>query len=138
MPKIILDLNIDDDTKNVIEEKLKAKNLLINEYILELIEKDINSSVFFNGFSYNFLTDKLYFSSQEILLTKLQKSLFKFLLTNKNTLISVEEIKTNVWKSRNMSLFTLRNMINSLRTKTYYNLIKNVSNQGYMMVIEEN
>lgn len=138
MPKIILDLNIDDDTKDVIEEKLKAKNLLINEYILELIEKDINSSVLFNGFSYNFLTDKLYFGSQEILLTKLQKSLFKFLLTNKNTLISVEEIKTNVWKSRNMSLFTLRNMINSLRTKTYYNLIKNVSNQGYMMVIEDN
>lgn len=68
----------------------------------------------------------------------LQKSLFKFLLTNKNTLISVEEIKTNVWKSRNMSLFTLRNMINILRTKTYYNLIKNVSNQGYMMVIEDN
>lgn len=138
MPKIILDLNIDDDTKDVIEEKLKAKNLLINEYILELIEKDINSSVLFNGFSYNFLTDKLYFGNQEILLTKLQKSLFKFLLTNKNTLISVEEIKTNVWKSRNMSLFTLRNMINILRTKTYYNLIKNVSNQGYMMVIEDN
>lgn len=138
MPKIILDLNIDDDIKNVIEEKLKAKNLLINEYILELIEKDINSSVLFNGFSYNFLTDKLYFGNQEILLTKLQKSLFKFLLTNKNTLISVEEIKTNVWKSRNMSLFTLRNMINILRTKTYYNLIKNVSNQGYMMVIEDN
>ncbi len=138
MPKIILDLNIDDNTKDVIEEKLKAKKLLINEYILELIEKDINSSVLFNGFSYNFLTDKLYFGSQEILLTKIQKSLFKFLLTNKNTLMSVEEIKTNVWKSRNMSLFTLRNMINILRTKTYYNLIKNVSNQGYMMIIEDN
>ena len=138
MPKIILDLNIDDDTKDVIEEKLKAKNLLINEYILELIEKDINSSVLFNGFSYNFLTDKLYFGSQEILLTKLQKSLFKFLLTNKNTLMSVEEIKTNVWKNKDMSLFTLRNMINSLRTKTYYELIKNVSNHGYMMVIEDN
>lgn len=135
MPKIILDLNINDSTKDVIEEKLKAKKLLMNEYILELIEKDINSSILFNGFSYDFLTDKLYFGSQEIVLTRMEKSLFKFLLTNKNTLISVEEIKTNVWK-RNMSLFTLRNMINSLRTKTYYNLIKNVSNQGYMMVIE--
>jgi DNA-binding response OmpR family regulator len=138
MPKIIIDLNIDDDIKNGIEDKLKAKKLLINEYILELIEKDINSSILFNGFSYDFLTDKLYFESQEIVLTKIQKILFKFLLTNKNTLMSVEEIKTNVWKSRNMSLFTLRNMINSLRTKTYYELIKNVSNNGYMMVIEDN
>lgn len=37
-----------------------------------------------------------------------------------------------------MSLFTLRNKINSIRNKTYYGLIKNVSSQGYAMVIEDN
>lgn len=136
MPKIILELDIDENIKDVIEKKLKAKELLFDEYILELIKKDINSSIFFNGFSYDFLIDKLYFNGREIELTKIQKSLFKFLLTNKNTLMSVEEIKTNVWKNKDMSLFTLRNMINSLRTKTYYGLIKNVSSQGYVMVIE--
>lgn len=138
MPKIILELDIDENIKDVIEKKLKAKELLFDEYILELIKKDINSSIFFNGFSYDFLIDKLYFNGREIELTKIQKSLFKFLLTNKNTLMSVEEIKTNVWKNKDMSLFTLRNMINSLRTKTYYGLIKNVSSQGYVMVIEDN
>ena len=138
MSKIILEIDIDENIKDVIEEKLKAKELLFDEYILGLIKKDINSSIFFNGFSYDFLIDKLYFNGREIELTKIQKSLFKFLLTNKNTLMSVEEIKTNVWKNKDMSLFTLRNMINSLRTKTYYGLIKNVSSQGYVMVIEDN
>ena len=31
MPKILIDLDIDDDLKNNIEEKLKNKNLLIKE-----------------------------------------------------------------------------------------------------------
>lgn len=35
-------------------------------------------------------------------------------------------------------VLTLRNKINSIRNKTYYELLKNVSNHGYMMVVEDN
>ena len=138
MPKMILDLNIDDDIKNSIEEKLKAKKLLIEDYILELIRNDIKTTISFNGYSYNFLYDKFYCEKEEIILTKIEKRLLRFLLNNVNNIVSIEEIQTNVWQNKNMSLFTLRNKINSIRNKTYYELIKNVSSQGYMMVIEDN
>ncbi len=138
MPKMILDLNIDDDIKNAIEEKLKAKKLLIEDYILELIRNDIKTTISFNGYSYNFLYDKFYCEKEEIILTKIEKRLLRFLLNNVNNIVSIEEIQTNVWQNKNMSLFTLRNKINSIRNKTYYELIKNVSNHGYMIVIEDN
>ena len=130
MPKMILDLNIDDDIKNAIEEKLKAKKLLIEDYILELIRNDIKTTISFNGYSYNFLYDKFYCEKEEIILTKIEKRLLRFLLNNVNNIVSIEEIQTNVWQNKNMSLFTLRNKINSIRNKTYYELIKNVSNHG--------
>ena len=135
---MILDLNIDDDIKNAIEEKLKAKKLLIEDYILELIRNDIKTTISFNGYSYNFLYDKFYCEKEEIILTKIEKRLLRFLLNNVNNIVSIEEIQTNVWQNKNMSLFTLRNKINSIRNKTYYELIKNVSNHGYMIVIEDN
>ena len=138
MPKMILNLNIDDDIKNAIEEKLKAKKLLIEDYILELIRNDIKTTISFNGYSYNFLYDKFYCEKEEIILTKIEKRLLRFLLNNVNNIVSIEEIQTNVWQNKNMSLFTLRNKINSIRNKTYYELIKNVSNHGYMIVIEDN
>ena len=137
MPKMILNLNI-DDIKNAIEEKLKAKKLLIEDYILELIRNDIKTTISFNGYSYNFLYDKFYCEKEEIILTKIEKRLLRFLLNNVNNIVSIEEIQTNVWQNKNMSLFTLRNKINSIRNKTYYELIKNVSNHGYMIVIEDN
>ena len=62
---MILDLNIDDDIKNAIEEKLKAKKLLIEDYILELIRNDIKTTISFNGYSYNFLYDKYLFHKDE-------------------------------------------------------------------------
>lgn len=37
MPKILIDLDIDDDLKNNIEEKLKNKNLLIKVHISEYL-----------------------------------------------------------------------------------------------------
>ena len=137
MPRIILDLNIDDDIKDVIEEKLKAKKLLIDEYILELIKKDVNSIFSFSGYSYYLIFDKLYYGNEEIKFTNKEMKLFKFLFNNANTLMTLEDIHSNVWGNKNMSLFTLRNKINSIRNKTYYELIKNVSNHGYMMVIED-
>ena len=105
MPKMILDLNIVDDIKNAIEEKLKAKKLLIEGYILELIRNDIKTTISFNGYSYNFLYDKFYCEKEEIILTKIEKRLLRFLLNNVNNIVSIEEIQTNVWQNKNMSLF---------------------------------
>lgn len=138
MPKIIVDLNIDEKIKNAIINKLKNKKLLIEDYILDLIENDINSEITFNDYSYNFIFDKLFYKNKEIKLTNIELKLFKCLIENVNSLVTLDEIESKIWKDKKMSIFSLRNKINSIRDKTYYKLIKNISNHGYMMVIEDN
>ena len=136
MPKILIDLDIDDDLKNNIEEKLKNKNLLIKDYILELIQKDIEKTIDFNGYSYSFEFNKLLYEDKEVKFTTIENDLFRYLLNNSNNIMSTDDIHLNIWKDKKMTLFTLRNIIRSTREKTYHKLIKNVSNRGYMMVIE--
>lgn len=136
MPKLIIDLNIDKQLRNDFEEKIKNKNLLIEDYILELIKRDIESEISFNGYTFNLIYEKLFFENKEIKLTNIEMKLFKYLLNNANKLVSIEEINSNVWGNKKMTLFTLRNKINGIRNQTYYKLIKNVSNHGYVMVIE--
>lgn len=63
-------------------------------------------------------------------LANIENNLFGFLLNNVNTLMSTEEIHLNVWKDKKMTLFTLRNIIRSIREKTYHDLTKNVSCRG--------
>jgi DNA-binding winged helix-turn-helix (wHTH) protein len=138
MPKLIVDLNIDDEFRNNIEKKLKIKNLQIEDYVLELIQNDIKSTINFNDYSFNFLLDKVFYEDKEIKFTNMEMKLFKYLLSNVNSLVRIDDIHVNVWKDKKMTLFTLRNKINSIREKTYYKLIKNISNHGYMMVIEDN
>ena len=71
--------------------------------------------------------------NKEIKLTNIEMKLFKYLLNNANALVRIEDINSNVWENKKMTLFTLRNKINSIRKQTYYKLIKNVSSHGYMM-----
>ena len=137
MPKILIDLDINDDLKNNIEEKLKTRKLKIEEYVLELIKNDIDSVIDFNdNYSYNFSFNKLFFKNQEIKLTSTEDKLFRLLLNNANNLVSLKEIENVVWAGKYMSRFTLRNKIKVLRDKTYHDLIVNSSNNGYLMHIE--
>ena len=137
MPKILIDLDIDDDLKNNIEEKLKTRKLKIEKYVLELIKNDIDSVIDFNdNYSYNFSFNKLFFKNQEIKLTSTEDKLFRLLLNNANNLVSLKEIENVVWTGKYMSRFTLRNKIKALRDKTEHDLIVNSSNNGYLMHIE--
>ena len=76
------------------------------------------------------------YNNEEIVLTNMENKLFRFLLNNANTVMSREDINSNVWNDKKMTLFTLRNIIRSIRVKTYHDLIKNISSHGYKMVIE--
>jgi DNA-binding response OmpR family regulator len=136
MPKILIDLDINDDLKNNIEEKLKTRKLKIEKYVLELIKNDIDSVIDFNdNYSYNFSFNKLFFKNQEIKLTSTEDKLFRLLLNNANNLVSLKEIENVVWTGKYMSRFTLRNKIKSLRDKTEHDLIVNSSNNGYLMLV---
>lgn len=76
-----------------------------------------------------------FFKSGGILLelTKLEKGFLKLLITNRDRLTDYDEIESVVWKGKNMSIFTMRNIVNKIRQKTYYEIIRNYSNKGYLI-----
>ena len=67
--------------------------------------------------------------------TRLEKSFLKLLIAKKNEVIDYDTIKEVVWKGKDMSIYTMRNIVNKIRQKTYYEIIKNQSNRGYTIDI---
>ena len=55
------------------------------------------------------------------------------LAENPNNLVSYEQIESVVWKGKVFSIYSLRNLIMSIRDKTSENFIKNYSNKGYIL-----
>jgi DNA-binding response OmpR family regulator len=65
--------------------------------------------------------------------TKLEKAFIKLLISKKGDTVDYQTIKEVVWKGKDMSIFTMRNIVNKIRQKTYYDIIKNKSNRGYVI-----
>lgn len=130
MLTINIDLTTSEETK--ILDILKKRKLTISEYIIDLIINDLDSiSHLGNGFYYNNLADKLYDSQNiEIKMSKIQKEILILLINSKGKIVPLEIIR-EVWKKEKVSIYTLRNMINAIRKKTYYKMIINRSNIGY-------
>ena len=62
----------------------------------------------------------------------------KLLITKRNDITEYDIIKDVVWKGKDMSIYTMRNIVNKIRQKTYYEIIKNHSNKGYTIDILKN
>ncbi len=137
MARLLIDLNIEEDLLLRIINKSKDDSITVEEYVLNLLEKDVSKKIFFeNEFYFDSEKQKLFENETEILLTKKEFEIFKLLLDNANQITTINDIKTIVWNSNsdNVSIFTIRNFILKLRAKTYPGLIKNKSNNGYMLV----
>lgn len=65
--------------------------------------------------------------------TRLEKSFLKLLIIKKGDIIDYDIIRNVVWKGKNMSIYTMRNIVNKIRQKTYYEIIRNHSNKGYVI-----
>jgi DNA-binding response OmpR family regulator len=85
------------------------------------------------GIYFDAYRERFYNKSEHIPFTKLEYSLLKLLLDNHDKVIGYDEIKEKVWKGKKMSIFTMRNVINKIRNKTYYKIIRNNSSQGYQI-----
>jgi DNA-binding response OmpR family regulator len=133
MEDLILNINVDEKSKESLLKKALKLDLSIKDYIENLIELDINSTIDLeNGYTYNYNLDKLYDDfNKEIALTKIENSLLKLLIRNKSKIVSIDTIAEVVWKDKEMTRFTLRNKIKSIRDKAFYELIVNHSNIGY-------
>ncbi len=89
---------------------------------------------FQNGIYFDEYRDQFFKSGGALLeFTKLEKGFLKLLISNRDRLTEYDEIERVVWKGKNMSIFTMRNIVNKIRQKTYYEIIRNYSNKGYLI-----
>jgi len=86
-----------------------------------------------NNIYYDLYRERFYNKSEAISFTKFEFQVLKLLLDNSTKIISYDEIKEKVWKEKKMSIFTMRNVINKIRNKTYYDIIQNNSSSGYQI-----
>lgn len=91
------------------------------------------------GFSWVVATSKLLKENNESIstidLTKIETKFLKLLIENKNNIVTYDVVKENIWKTKDMSIFTMRNFVNKIRNKTYKSIIKNKSGYGYIIEI---
>lgn len=66
----------------------------------------------------------------EISLTKKEILLLEYLINNKNSIVSIEQIENSVWQET-VSADAVRMVVVNLRKKTYSKLIKNIKGIGY-------
>jgi len=86
-----------------------------------------------HGLYYDDYRERFYDDNGAISFTRFEFDLLKLLLDNHTKIISYDEIKEKVWKEKKMSIFTMRNVVNKIRNKTYYEIIRNNSSSGYQI-----
>jgi len=87
---------------------------------------------FQNGIYFDEYRDQFFKEGGSLIdFTRLEKGFLKLLLSRRDEIVDYDIIKDVVWKGKNMSIYTMRNIVNKIRQKTYYEIIKNHSNKGY-------
>ena len=98
-------------------------------------EKDVKI-VLSKNFYFDNTTSLFYLDEKVLELNKKELLFLKLLILNKNRVVSYEEIEQFVWEDEYMSLNSLRTTIGFLRKKIPFNCIKNISNMGYKLKLE--
>ena len=145
LPKIIISET--DNNENIVTavnsgaytfltKPLRAKDLKLAVIMCLNQTKRGDKIEFENGMYFDEYRDQ-FFKPGGILIdfTRLEKSFLKLLITRRNDLTDYDTIKDIVWKGKDMSIYTMRNIVNKIRQKTYYEIIKNHSNKGYTIDI---
>ena len=148
LPKIIISQS--DNNENIVtainsgaytflSKPLRAKDVKLAVIMCLNQTKRGDKIEFENGIYFDEYRDQ-FFKSGGVLIdfTRLEKSFLKLLITKRNDITDYDIIKDVVWKGKDMSIYTKRNIVNKIRQKTYYEIIKNHSNKGYTIDILKN
>jgi len=88
-----------------------------------------------NGYIYDDIQKIVLYKDQKIKLTKKESLLLDCLYTNKNTIVSLEQIENIVWKEP-VTSDAIRMVVSSLRKKLYKDAIENIKGFGYRLCLE--
>ncbi|QKF67049.1 signal transduction response regulator, OmpR family [Arcobacter venerupis] len=130
-----MNIELDDNKLKFFDELSKLNNTTIEESISKFIGDKLNSIVHLeNGFYYDKSSKRLFNSDKQIIkLTNYEEEFFDLLIANLNQFVSLNEIYNHIW-GEEVSIFTLRNIVKKIRTKSYYEIIVNKSKIGYKIV----
>ena len=110
------------------------ESFLLNNIEISLSFLYTNKKVQFeNGFYFDISREILFQGKKIIKLTKIEKKLVNLLALNPNVLVTYEDISRVVWKGKEFSIYSLRNVVKHIREKTDETFIKNSSNRGYVI-----
>jgi len=143
LPKIIIsDRDSNDDivvavnnnAYTFLSKPLRAKDVKLSVIMCLNQTKRGDKVEFQKGIYFDEYRDQ-FFKSGGVLIdfTRLEKGFMKLLISKKGDIVDYDTIKDVVWKGKNMSIYTMRNIVNKIRQKTYYEIIRNHSNRGYTL-----
>lgn len=142
-PRLII--SSDDNNDNIVtaincnaytflSKPIKPKDLRLAIIMCLNQTKRTDKIEFQEGIYFDEYRDQFYKEGGALIeFTKLEKSFLKLLIGKKEEIVDYDTIKEVVWKGKDMSIFTMRNIVNKIRQKTYYEIIKNKSNRGYVI-----
>lgn len=140
-PTILIEDSIEDDLS--LYKCVNTYAIFPKSCSLEMISKNIEIAFNFTytnkkvqleqGFYFDVNRELLFKGKKIIKLTKIEKKLMKLLADNANELVTYEAILSVVWKGKEFSIYSLRNVIKHIREKTDESFIKNSSNRGYVL-----
>ncbi|APW66239.1 hypothetical protein LPB137_10470 [Poseidonibacter parvus] len=102
-----------------------AKIILNSGEISTFIKKDIK---------YNYLEKTILHNNKTEVLTKTESRLLELLLTNKNKIVSIKEIKKVIWSDKEVSESAFKSLLNRLSKKIGKDTISNSFGIGYGLI----
>ena len=148
LPKIVISQSdnnesivtaINSGAYSFLSKPLRAKDVKLAVIMCLNQTKRGDKIEFENGIYFDEYRDQ-FFKPGGVLIdfTRFEKSFLKLLIVKRNDITDYDIIKEVVWKGKDMSIYTMRNIVNKIRQKTYYEIIKNHSNKGYTIDILKN
>jgi DNA-binding response OmpR family regulator len=142
LPKIVIMDNLEDKgivncinggVYSIVNAPIDMDQLKVSITMAINQSKRVDKICLDNDIYYDAYRERFYDRVGEISFTKFEFHLLKLLLDNADKIVHYDDIKKHVWKDKKMSVFTMRNVVNKIRNKTYYNIIKNISSAGYQI-----
>ena len=102
----LIKIAISKDFENKISYILKNKKINIQAYISDLIDKDINSKVYFDkGFYFHNNINKVFYENKQIDFSRVEFIIFKYLFDNRNKLVIYNELLEIIEINQRNNLF---------------------------------
>ncbi|WP_419764409.1 MAG: response regulator transcription factor [Arcobacter sp.] len=125
----LINLNVD----HFILKPLNSKKL--NEALNKYIERNFSEQILLHAdLKLNLSKRELIYKDNEIIPLRKREQDFLYLLhKNKNSITSYEQIEVELWQDKFMTSHALKSFIKEIRHKIPINIIKNISQAGYIL-----